>query len=180
VRDSWLKLVDSVLRPARPHLARCLLERERHLAARRLFAEERAGAITKCEARIESERAQVLAANDGVIRSRMTDLEREWRTLSRSDPEDGLMDLWARIAPVSWIDRKPWRDCAPAERLDVAIALAADVDGVEVAESAVGSLRVALAAWGTSMGSPARVRVVKDRPIARSRRGEGDITPRPR
>lgn len=88
----------------------------------------------------------------------MTDLEREWRTLSRSDPEGGLMDLWARIAPFSWIDRKRWRDGDHAVQLDTAIALAADVEGVEAAESAIDSLRVALATWGIPIGARIRWR----------------------
>jgi hypothetical protein len=149
-------LVDSVLRPARPHLERCLREREMHLAARRAFVEERARAIANCRARIEDARAAVFAANDGVVTSRMGELEREWRMLSRPDPDDGLMDLWARVAPLSWIDRKRWRDSEPARRIDAAIALAADAGGVEAAESAIGSLRVALAPWGTSIGSRIR------------------------
>ena len=88
----------------------------------------------------------------------MLELEREWRSLSRSDPDDGLMDLWARVAPNSWIDRKRWRDCEPTARLDAAIALAADVEGVEAAESAVDSLVLALATWGTPIGSRIRWR----------------------
>jgi hypothetical protein len=159
VRDTWLKLIDSVLRPARPHLERCLRERETHLATRQLFAEERARRIARCEARIESARAEVFAANDGVITSRMGDLEREWRRLTRPDPDGGMMDLWARVAPVSWIDRKRWRGSEPAARIDAAIALAADVEGVEAAESAVDALRVALGSCGTPIGAPIRWRV---------------------
>jgi hypothetical protein len=159
VRDSWLNLIDSVLRPARPHLGRCLLERDRHLVARRLFTEQRARAIANCEARIESVREAVFAAKDGMVTSRMTDLEREWRTLSRSDPDGGLMDVWARVAPLSWIDRKRWRDSDHAVQLDTAIALAADVEGVEAAESAIDSLRVALATWGIPIGSRIRWRL---------------------
>ena len=78
--------------------------------------------------------------------------------LSRSDPDGGLMDLWARVAPVSWIDRKPWRDSEPAARVGAAIALAADFEGVEAAESAIASLGVALAGWGTPVGSRIRWR----------------------
>jgi hypothetical protein len=144
VRDSWLKLLDSVLRPARPRLERCLREREAHLAARQLVEQERAQAIARCVARIESARAEVFAANDGVVTSRMGQLEREWRMLSRPDPDGGMMDLWARVAPASWIDRKRWRDSAPAARIDAAIALAADVEGVEAAEAALAALRAAL------------------------------------
>jgi hypothetical protein len=158
--SSWLKVVDAVLRPARPHLERCLAERENHLASRRLAAEERARAIKDCEGRIESCRAAVLAANDGIVPAVMTDLEHEWRTLSRPDPDAGLMDLWARIAPASWIDRKRWRDTDAGVRLEAAIALAADVDGVEAAEAAIGSLRAALAAWGTPVGSRVRWRLL--------------------
>lgn len=78
--------------------------------------------------------------------------------LTRRDPDRGLMDLWARVAPVSWIDRKRWRDSEPDAQLDAAIALAADVEGVDAAEAAIDSLRVALAAWGTTIGSRIRWR----------------------
>ena len=156
MHDSWLKVVGAVHRPARPERERCLRERETHLLARRSFAEARARAVAQCEARIEEARAAVLAANDGVVSFRMRDLEREWLLLTRSDAERGLRDLWARVAPVTWIDRKRWRDSAPAAQLDAAIALAADADGVEAAEAAVASLRVALAAWGLPVGSRIR------------------------
>jgi len=166
MRDSWLTLVDRVLRPSRPHIERCVRERDHHLAARRAIAEERARKIADCERRIESARAEVFAANDGVVSSRMTALEREWRTLSRPDPDAGLMDLWARIAPASWIDRKRWHDSDPAARLDAAIALAADASGVETAESAIDALRLALAPWGTPLGSQIRWRAFdRDREI---------------
>jgi hypothetical protein len=118
-----------------------------------VHSEERSRAIAGCERRIEAARAAVFSANDGIVSARMTALEREWRMLSRPDPERGLMDLWARIAPASWIDRKRWRDTPAAARVDAAVALAADVDGVEAAESAVGSLRVSLAAWGAPIGT---------------------------
>jgi hypothetical protein len=152
MRDTWLEILDRVFHPARPDLERCLSERERHAADRRVFAEERARAIADCERRINDARRAVFETNDGVVTSRMTDLEREWRRLSRQDPEDGLMDLWARVAPASWIDRKRWRGCAPASRVDAAIALAADAENVEAAEEALGALRSALAAHGISVG----------------------------
>jgi hypothetical protein len=160
MRSSRQNVIDSLLRPARPHLERCLGEREQHLTVRRRSAEERARAIKDCERRIERCRAAVLAASDGIVPSSMTDLEREWRRLSRRDPEGGLMDLWARIAPAPWIDRKRWRDTGAVLRVDAAIALAADVDGVEAAESAIGSLRGALAAWGTPIGPRVRWRLL--------------------
>ncbi len=156
--DAWLEIVGCVLRPARPRLAHCVLERDAHLAARQRLAQERASSIARCESRIESARAAVFAANDGVITFHMRELEREWLMLARSDPDDGLMDLWARIAPVSWIDRKRWRDGAASFRLDTAIALAADAEGVEAAELAIRSLRGALAPWGTHLGPRVRWR----------------------
>jgi len=116
-------------------------ERERHLEARRLFASEQSRAIANCVARIEAIRAEVFAANDGVVTSRMTALEAEWRRLSRSDPDGGMMDLWARIAPSTWIDRKRWRGSDAATRVDAAVALASDVEGVEAAEAAIDALR---------------------------------------
>lgn len=152
MHDPWFEVVESVLRPARSRLEPCVREGAIHRAARTLATAERARALANCESRIEAARAAVLTADDGVIPSLMTNLEREWRALSRSDSDVGLMELWARIAPSSWLDRKLWRDSAPAARLDTAIALAADVEGVEAAESAVGSLRAALAAWGTPLG----------------------------
>jgi hypothetical protein len=161
MRSSWQKVVESVLHPARPHLERCLPEREQHLAAQRRLAEQRAREIKDCEHRIEGIRAAVFAANDGIVPASMTDLEREWRRLSRPDPDGGLMDLWARIAPASWIDRKPWRDTEAGLRVDAAIALAADVDGVEAAEAAVGALRAALAAWGAPIGPRVRWRLLE-------------------
>jgi hypothetical protein len=63
------------------------------------------------------------------------------------------MDLWARIAPPAWIDRKRWRETDAAAQLDAAIALAADVPGVEAAEAAIEALRVALATWHTRISS---------------------------
>jgi hypothetical protein len=162
MRDSWLKLVDGVLRPARARRERCLVERERHLEARRVFAERRAQTIARCEARIEAARAEVFAANDGVVTARMTQLEREWRRLSRSDPDAGLMDLWASVAPRSWIDQKRWREFDRATQVDGAIALAADADGVDAAEAAARGLRSALAAWGTNVGARVRWRWLAD------------------
>jgi hypothetical protein len=160
MRDAWLKLVDCVLRPARPRLAACLRERDFHREAQRVIAEGRARALAHCERQIEEERGAVLAARDGVIPSRMTDLERRWRQLSRPDPDGGLMDLWARIAPVSFLDRKLWRDSDPSARVEVATALAADVEGVGAAEAAVIALRAALAAWGTPLGPCVRFRLL--------------------
>lgn len=159
MRQSWLELVDVVLRPARPHLERCLRARDEHVASRGVAAEARARAIASCEQRIDSARAAVFAANDGIVSSRMTDLEREWRTLSRPDPDGGLMDLWARVAPPSWIDRKHWRDQTAAGRLDAAIALASDIDGIEAAEAAIDALRGALAPWAARIGSRTRWRI---------------------
>jgi hypothetical protein len=141
MRDYWLSIVDRLLSPERPKLAHCLAAREGHLALRQQAGETRARAIADCERRIERERAVVFAANDGVVGATMTELEREWRILSRSDPDHGLMDLWARIAPPSWMDRKRWRDSEPARRLDAAIVLASDPNGVDDAEAAVRGLR---------------------------------------
>jgi hypothetical protein len=155
--ESWRAIVDRILRPSRPQLALCVREGEAHLEARQRITGERARAIAECEALIEQARAKVFAADDGVVTWRMWDLERRWRRLSRSDPDDGLMDLWARIAPCAWTDRKRWRDATDdASRLETAIALASDVDGVEAAESAIGALRHALATWGARVGPRVR------------------------
>ena len=159
MRDSWHDVVDAVLRPARPQLASCLRERERHVAARQALSERRTRALADCRARIETARAVVFAANDGVISRRMTELEREWRKLARQDPDAGLMELWSRIAPAAWLDRKYWRGSEPAMQLDAAIALASDVDGVLEAEAALASLRAALMAWGIPTGAHVRWRM---------------------
>jgi len=144
---SWLQLVEGVLRPARPALEVCLREGELQRARERSLAEARIQKLAECQRRIEAARAEVFATGDGVVPLHMTDLEREWRTAARSDHDGRLMDLWARIAPPAWIDRKRWRDSDPMAQLDAAMALAADVAGVEAAEAAIDALRVALQPW---------------------------------
>ncbi len=151
--EAWLTLPGRLLTPARPDRERCVREGELHREARRLVDKERAAALAACVARIESARAAVFAADDGAVPRLMTDLEREWRTLSRKDPDGGLMDLWARITPSRWHDRKRWRGNPPWSRHEVAIALAADIAGVEAAEAAVATFRSALAAWGVTLGA---------------------------
>lgn len=148
----WQKVVDSVLRPARPGLERCLAERVTHRTAQKRRSDENARALRDCVQRIERDRAAIFAANDGVVPASMTELEREWRALARRDHDRGLMDLWARIAPAAWIDHKLWRDSDPDVQVDAAIALAADVEGVEAATAAIGSLRALLAPWGATFG----------------------------
>ena len=132
--DVWLDLAGSLLRPLRPESARCLKERERHLSERKRSADERNRSIADCERRIELARAAVFAASDGVVGASMTDLEREWRKLAKVDPDAGLMDLWANIAPPHWHDEKRWRGCPAMDRVDLAVALACDPEGVEAAE----------------------------------------------
>jgi len=44
--------------------------------------------VKDCERRIHHARAAVFAADDGVVPTHMTDLEREWRTLSRTQRAD--------------------------------------------------------------------------------------------
>lgn len=139
--DVWLDLAGSLLRPMRPQATRCLEERERHLAERKRTTDERTRAMADCERRIELARAAIFAASDGVVGASMTDLEREWRKLAKVDPDAGLMDLWARIAPVRWHDEKRWRGCPAADRVDVAVALACDPEGVEAAEAAAARIR---------------------------------------
>ncbi len=158
----WLTVIDRVLQPARPELERCLREGELHRQARHVVYQRRAAAIAGCVARIESARTAVFASDTGAVPRLMTELEREWRTLSRKDPDDGLMDLWARLTPPSWHDHKRWRDNLQALKIDVAVALAADVRGVELAEEAVVALRTALAAWGVNIGARIRWRAAAD------------------
>jgi hypothetical protein len=158
MRDSWLELVNGVLLPVRPQLEPCRQAGALHRAGGQLAAKDRVQALDDCRNRIEAARALVFAANDGIISSDMTFLEREWRSLSRTDPEAGLMDLWASLAPASWVDRKRWRDSDASAQLDAVVALTADASGVEAAEAALGALRVALAAWGVALGSRVRWR----------------------
>jgi hypothetical protein len=161
MRNPWQTVIEAVLRPARPDLARCLAERETLVASQRGASDARARAIEDCERRIERCRAGVFAARDGVVPALMTELEREWRRLSHRDIDGAAMDLWARIAPAGWIDRRRWQDTGAALRLDAAVTLAADVAGVQAAEAAVDALRAALAAWGTALGSPVRWRLLE-------------------
>lgn len=144
--SDWFSIVDGVLRPRRPRLEWCLARRDDHLAAMRVRADERLRAIAGCEQRINEARQAVFASNDGVVSSLMTDLEREWRRLSRRDPDAEVMDYWAVVVPPSWVDRKRWRDAPADARLDVAVALAADTENVEAAEAAIDELRRALVA----------------------------------
>jgi hypothetical protein len=152
MRESWLKLIDQVWRPERRRLDSCRRARDLHFEVRRPHSRARARALAECESRIESARAQVFAANDGVVASNMTVLEREWLTLSRRDADGEMMDLWACIAPSSWLDRKRWRDAQPEARVEVALALASDVAGVESAEASVDSLAKGIAQWGFAIG----------------------------
>ncbi len=159
MRDSWLELVDRMLCPARPLLDACLRAAEPHRVAARAASEQRARALSACQGRIEQARAAVFAAGDGIVPAGMTDLEREWRALLRSDSRSRIDGLEGR----AW---RPGRGSiasagatAPRVRGSTrAIALAADVAGVEAAEAAVSSLRVALAPWGTSLGAVVRFR----------------------
>jgi hypothetical protein len=162
MRETWLKLVAGVLRPARSRLDACREGHARHLEARRPIDDARAEALASCVSRIEALRAEAFAANDGVVTWRMTELEREWRRLSRVDRDGEAMDLWARIAPPAWIDRKRFRDCEGLTPIEAAMALASDVEGVEAAEAAALALRHRLAPWGTSIGARVRWRASAD------------------
>ena len=153
MQSRWLQIVERLLRPERPSRARCLEARDGFLAARRVADEARTHALAACEERINAGRRAVFAANDGFVPASMTDLEREWRRLSRRDADEGLMDLWARVTPTTWHDRKRWRSGKAGTRADLAVALASDVAGVEAAEQAAAAFREALVAWGISAGS---------------------------
>lgn len=118
--------------------------------------------MANCEQRIDDARARVFAADDGVVTRRMTDLEREWRKLSALDPESGLMDLWADVAPPWWIDRKRFRDSPPDAMLDALVALASDPEGVETAERSAVALAVALRPHGVSLGAKLVWRPLED------------------
>lgn len=152
VRDRWREIVDSLLRPSRPELTRCLEARAAHRAARAAQEEARARMLADCVARIESARAEVFASGNGVVSKRMTELEREWRVLSRVDADAGMMQLWARMAPPSWIDRKLWRGNATAAQLDVAVGLAADPAGVDAVSVCVLALQEWNKRWGVAIG----------------------------
>jgi hypothetical protein len=153
IGSAWLETLGRVLRPARPYLGRCLEAREAYSAERRGRARVQLRALATCEERIGDARARVFAAADGIVGRRMTELEREWLRLSSPDPEAGLMELWARLAPPSWLDRKRFRGGSEASMLDALVALASDPDGVEAAEHAAGALRAVLAPHGVTLGS---------------------------
>lgn len=110
-------------------------------------------AIADCERRIDLARAAVFAASDGVVGAKMTELEREWRSLARVDADAGVMNLWSRIAPAEWHDRKLWRHCPAVDRVDLSVALASDAPGVEAAERAVRAFREAYAEQGVTIGA---------------------------
>ena len=162
--SDWLELLDCVLRPARPALGRCLAECDRYLEQQRSQRELLARELADCEQRINQARAAVFEAADGVVGARMTELEREWRQLSRRRHDAGVMDLWASLAPSSWLDRKRFRDSPPALWLDAAVALAADAENVERAERAVLLLRSRLAPFGSRLGQSVRWRMVEQDP----------------
>lgn len=137
MRNTWLEVLDRVLKPARPDLARCQEIRERDRSLRKASVDALGARMASCEARINAMRHDVFTSNDGVVGKRMTELEREWRLLHERSSDLGMMDLWAQVAPASWIDRKRWRDSAAPLRLDAMIALASDVENVEKVEAAV-------------------------------------------
>lgn len=154
-RDRWFEVVDALFQPRRPDLARCIAERDAHVARRQAFAEARTKEIQENIARIERARAAVFEAKDGVVPAEMTRLEREWKALSRRDPDEALMDLWARLVPRAWHDKKVWRD-GKGVRIDVAVGVAADLEGVERAEAAATAFAQACTAWGTPIGTDVR------------------------
>jgi hypothetical protein len=169
--NDWLAALEHVHRPARGALARCCEEADRHARERRPINEARARAVAECVARIEAARADVFAAKDGVVSARMTQLEAEWRRLSRRADRDGdAMELWARIAPPAWRDQKKWRAFDPDRYAEAAIALASDVSGVEAAEAAVDALRrvlpiPALTRWCFDDATPFDVRALLAEPL---------------
>jgi hypothetical protein len=183
--SDWLELLDRVLRPARPGLSRCLAERSRHLERGRDADAARALELSACEQRIIEARAAVFAAADGVVSAGMTELERQWRRLARLRAEQGMMELWASLSPASWIDHKRFRDSPPARWLDAAVALAADVEGVERAEQAVVALRLRLAPFGKQLAGHVRWRLLEQDPepigalLAGALRAARDACPAP-
>jgi hypothetical protein len=152
---SWNELLSAVLRPARPRLARCRLIAGEHARAERRVADERARALADCTQRIEAARASIFAAGDGVVTRRMTELEREWRTLSRAEPDHdrSARALWAKVAPPGWADRPRWTGADASAGLESIVALASDPDGIERAEACASRLRSALAPWSDSIGT---------------------------
>jgi hypothetical protein len=161
---AWLEILERVLRPARPCLQQCLGAEAAHLTSLKQRAGVTLRAMASCERRIDDARAEVLGADDGVVTRRMTELEREWRRLSSPDLDGGLTDLWAKVAPPSWVDRKRFRDAGQGAKLAALVALASDPEGVEAAERAVVALRTTLAPHGLSLGQ----RIVW-RPLAQDR-----------
>jgi hypothetical protein len=167
--DAWLQVLDRVLAPERPALARCFVERSRHLENRSESGASRRSALLRCEHRINEVRRDVFAADDGVVDARMTDLERQWRVLARADPEAGLMELWSRLVGPASIDRKRWRDETPGAWPDALVALASDEANVLAAEAALATLRGILARQGVVVPERVRFRFGRhDGPTARA------------
>ncbi len=162
MHDTWLKLVGRVLRPTRSRLEFLERERERHVEEQRALGERRTRAVGRCCARIEAARAEIFAADDGVVSWKMLELEREWRRLSRNDVDGALMNLWARLVPSRWHDHKRFRDSAPDRRLDAVIALASDVDGIDAAVTAIDALRPTLVPFGVTVRQRLRFRLAEE------------------
>jgi hypothetical protein len=159
---SWNALVDAMLRPERPLLARCRARAEAHATAERRTAEHRAQALADCRARIEIARTSVFEAGDGVVDGRMTALEREWLALARGERsyEERMLVLWNEIAPRRWAGRLRWSSTGDKTAdLDGAVALASDPEGVERAESCALRFASALSAWGFESGSTVTWRI---------------------
>jgi hypothetical protein len=158
MQGSWLGLLDRVLRPARPDLERCLNERARHVALRCSRQAERTRALALCVEQIDEARRVVFEADDGVVGAHMTALEREWRRLSREDPEGGLMDLWAGLVTPASIDLKRWRGAGASDELEALVALAADEANVILAEAALAQFAERLSQHGVVIGKRIRWR----------------------
>jgi SAM-dependent methyltransferase len=84
----WLEMYEAHDLAARSELGRA---HDRESGAHERVAASPRHAIADCERRIHAVRQAVLARNDGVVPARMTDLEREWRMLSRAEP--GQIDV---------------------------------------------------------------------------------------
>ena len=168
---SWNELVDSMLQPARPLLSQCRARAEAHGISERRASQRRDRELADCQKRIETARAAIFKAGDGVVGARMTALEREWLAHQRAErsPEERALELWNEMAPRRWAGRlrSPFTG-DPTADLEAAVMLASDPEGVERAESCGLRLAAALSTWGFEVRAAVRWRVASD-PVIETR-----------
>lgn len=146
----WDRIVNGVLRPARPRLDRCVEAHRAYLAAVADRTHGHARTLADIENRLSRARERVFAEGSGKVPAEITAIEREWLAAARNPaPARELETLWRQVAPERWLDgARPMPEGAEA-----VVTLASDPDGVEAAERAAHDLREALVPWGVTLGT---------------------------